>query len=98
MVEAGVAKKLDKLMWVDADGNECKEVQAFGKRKPTHTLTRPDMVVFVDEVGCNTSQVGDSHVGGQKELFQGVLYRKRQQLKMITTLPCRALLLQLENL
>ena len=98
MVEAGVAKKLDKPKWVDVDGNEGEEAQTFRKRKATHTLTRPNMVVFVDEVACNTSQVGDGHVGGQKKLFQGVLYQKRQQLQITTTLPCWALLLQLENL
>jgi hypothetical protein len=55
-------------MWVDVNGNACDEEQAFGSRKATHTLTRPDMVLFVDEVGCNTSQVGDGHVGGQKKI------------------------------
>ena len=68
MVEAGVAEKLEEPMWVDVNGNACDEEQAFGSRKATHTLTRPDMVLFVDEVGCNTSQVGDGHVGGQKKI------------------------------
>ena len=96
MVEAGVAKKLEVPIWVDQDGNACEEIQAFG-RKATHELTRPDMVVFVDEVGCNTSQVGDGHVGGQKKLFQEVLYLKRPPLPMITTSPCWVSLLQLVN-
>jgi len=67
MVEAGVAKKLEEPMWVNMEGQVCEKEEAFG-RKATHTLTRPDMVLFVDEVGCNTSQVGDGHVGGQKKI------------------------------
>ena len=68
MVDAGVAKKLEEPMWVDMEGNATDEENAFGKKKATHTLTRPDMVIFVDEVGCNTSQEGDGHVGGQKKI------------------------------
>jgi hypothetical protein len=88
MVEAGVAKKLDEPMRVDIEGNACDEAHAFGSRKATHTLTRPNMVIFVNEVGCNASQVGDGHVGGQKKMFQGVLYQKRPPLQMTTTSPC----------
>ena len=71
MVDAGVAKKLEEPMWFDMEGNTTKEENVFGKRKATHMLTRPDMVVFVDEVGCTTSQEGDGHVGGQKKIVPG---------------------------
>ncbi len=32
-------------------------------------LTRPDYVVFVDEVGSNTSQERDGALGGEKKLL-----------------------------
>ena len=66
MVEAGVTEKLEEPMRVDINGNGCDEEQASGSREATHTLTRPDLVLFVDDDGCNTSQVGDGHVSRQK--------------------------------
>ena len=63
MVEAGVAVKLDEPMWVDKEGVETTKDNSFG-RKVTHQLIHPDYVLFVDEVGCNTSQEGDGARGG----------------------------------
>jgi len=57
MEKPGVAKKLDEPMWVEKEGNQCEESKAHG-RKATHELTRPNMVIFVDEVGGDTSQEG----------------------------------------
>jgi hypothetical protein len=35
--------------------------------RETHfLLTRPDYILFVDKVGCNTLQKSDGNVGGQK--------------------------------
>jgi hypothetical protein len=67
MEKAGVAKKLEEPMWLDKEGKESNQENAHG-RKATHILTRPDMVVFVDEVGGDTSQEGDGAVGGQKRI------------------------------
>jgi hypothetical protein len=66
MEHAGVAQKLPEPMWVDENQEITEETNAFG-RKATHLLIRPDYVVFVDEVGCNTSQEGDGARGGEKK-------------------------------
>jgi hypothetical protein len=47
------AEKLLEPMWVKEKQQLTDEVNAFG-RKVTHLLMRPDNVVFVDKVGCNT--------------------------------------------
>ena len=67
MVEAGVAVKLNEPIWVDKEGNETTKENAFGQ-KATHQLIHPDYVIFVDEVGCNTSQEGDGSRGGEKKI------------------------------
>ena len=54
MVKAGVAEKLAEPMWVDDKQQLTNEENAFGQ-KATHLMLRPDYIIFVDEVGCNTS-------------------------------------------
>jgi hypothetical protein len=66
MVKAGVAEMLPEPTWVNVHGDEVCEDDSFG-RKVTYKLTHPSYIVFVDEVGSNTSMEGDGHVGG--ELF-----------------------------
>lgn len=66
METAGVAVRLAEEIWVNKDQEETTEELAFG-RKATHILTRPDYVIFVDEVGSNTSQEGDGALGGEKK-------------------------------
>jgi hypothetical protein len=58
MVKSGVAEKLSEPLWVDEKQQATKEENAFGQNS-THLLLHPEYVVFVDEVGCNTSQEGD---------------------------------------
>jgi hypothetical protein len=67
METAGVAVRLAEEIWVNKDQEETTEELAFG-RKATHILTRPDYVIFVDEVGSNTSQEGDGALGGEKKI------------------------------
>ena len=67
MVIAGVATELAEPIWVNKEQEETSEEEAFG-RKVTHLLTRPDYVVFVDEVGSNLSQEGDGAVGGERKI------------------------------
>ncbi len=67
MVKAGVTEKLVEPMWVDETQQLTNKENAFG-RKATHLLLRPDYVVFVDEVGCNTSQEGDGARGREKKI------------------------------
>jgi hypothetical protein len=37
-------------------------------QKEKHVLTHPERVLFVDEVGANTSQKQDVNIGGRKLL------------------------------
>ena len=69
MVTAGVAIKLTTPMWLDKNRCECHEVEAFG-RKATHVITHPEMCIVGDEVGGNTDQKGDGHIGGEKYLVE----------------------------
>jgi hypothetical protein len=87
MEKAGVARKLDEPIWVDKEGNETEESKAHGRRA-THVLTRPDMVIFVDDVGGDTSQEGDGAIGGQKRLFPEVLFPKKAQQRTPIISPC----------
>jgi hypothetical protein len=66
MIDAGVAKKLETPVWMNRKGERVSnESQVYGC-KVTTQLTRPDMVITMDEVGCNTSQLHDGHVGGTR--------------------------------
>ena len=67
MVDAGVAKQLNKPVWMDRMGNICNEEEAFGC-KIFYELVRPDMCLCGDEVGGNLSMKGDGHIGGKKLL------------------------------
>jgi hypothetical protein len=64
MEEAGVAVKLEAPVWRDKAGHDCTEEDAFGCNV-THDLTHHEMCVVMDEVGGNTSQKGDGHIGGE---------------------------------
>ncbi len=68
MVEAGIASKLDTPTWFDKSGNIVEEEgDAFGLQSK-YILLRPDKLLFVDEVGSNTSQAKDGNIGGEKFL------------------------------
>ena len=69
MCDAGVAEKLDSPVWMDRDGKECQPIEAFGC-KVTHRIKHPDMCIVGDEVGGNTSQKGDGHIGGTLHLCE----------------------------
>jgi hypothetical protein len=66
METAGVAVRLPDAVWVNKNQDKTTEDLAFG-RKATHLLSRPDYVIFVDEVGSNTSQEGDGALSGEKK-------------------------------
>ena len=77
MVRAGVAKKRTTPVWMNRDGKECRESDAFGC-KVTHDLIHPDWCLVGDEVGGNISMKGDGHAGGRLYLAAKgrVAYRK----------------------
>ena len=69
MVDCGVAIKWeDGEHWVNNENEPVElEKDAYG-RKTAYSLMHPEKVLFVDEVGCNTSQKSDGNIGGEKFL------------------------------
>jgi hypothetical protein len=56
MVESRIAIKMPEEIWLDKDGVVVEdEYLAFG-RKRKYVMSCPNFLVFVDEVGDNTSQ------------------------------------------
>jgi hypothetical protein len=67
LTESGLAVKYPESVWRNADGEIVDEKQAIGL-KSKYKLIHPELVVFVDEVESNTSQMKDSQVGGETYL------------------------------
>ena len=65
MEDAKVAVKLNTPVWQDLKGHKYEPEAAMGY-KVTHEITQPEMCVVMDEVGGNTSQKNDGHIGGRK--------------------------------
>jgi hypothetical protein len=65
MVGSGVAIKLDEEVHVDSLGAIVTEENGFG-RKTKYLVTKPNYILYVDEVGENTSQKKDGNVSGEK--------------------------------
>ena len=66
MEYANVAVRFDTPVLMNRDGDIVEnEEDAFGCRV-THNVTRPDMILCMDEVGSSTCQKGDGAVGGEK--------------------------------
>jgi hypothetical protein len=63
--ESKIAEYLPEPVWMDKEGNEVSEENAFGC-KVKIKYTRPDLAICCDEVGCNISQDGDGEIGGTK--------------------------------
>jgi hypothetical protein len=67
MVWAGVAEEVPEAVFQDRKGNTVLEHNPTRyDRKTKFKLTHPERVIFVDEVGENTSQKQDGHIGGRK--------------------------------
>jgi len=66
MVESKIAIKTAEENWLDKDGVVVEEEHlAFG-RKTKYQMICPNYLVFVDEVGDNTSQKDDGNIAGTK--------------------------------
>jgi len=66
MVDAQVAIELEEEVFVRMDGTITEhEGESVGK-KTKFLLTKPEYCLYVDEVGCNTSQKADGNMGRQK--------------------------------
>jgi hypothetical protein len=66
MVESGIAFKMPEEVWLDKDGVVVEEESEAMGRRTKYILNRPNYLVFVDEVGDNTSQKDDGNIGGTK--------------------------------
>jgi len=71
MVDANVAIEVEEEVLVGLDGSIVETTEESVGRKTRYLLTRPEYCLYVDEVGCNTSQKSDGNVGGQKFIVQG---------------------------
>jgi hypothetical protein len=66
MKNSGIAMELERPVWFNAQGSITQdESEAIG-RKTKYLLSHPRYLLFVDEVGDNTSQRNDGNAGGQK--------------------------------
>jgi hypothetical protein len=65
MVEAGICKLNADARYYNLNGVVVTDpANSFG-RPTKYELTNPEMLVFVDETGCNTNQQTDGQIGGQ---------------------------------
>lgn len=70
LIACGLAEKLDKPAWMDINGNIVERQEDAYGQKCTIKITHPEYCLVGDEVGSNTSQKGDGHVGGKKYVCQ----------------------------
>ena len=67
MVAGGIAVEFPNKEWLNKEGVVVLEEKDALGLQTKYNLIRPDRLLFVDEVGSNTSQTKDGNVGG--ELF-----------------------------
>ena len=67
MVSAGIAVPLPSAVCMDSHGNvvDSQSSTAFGL-PVEYSLAHPDHLLFLDEMGIDTNQKKDGHVGGEK--------------------------------
>ena len=71
MVKGGIAEELDEEVWLNKEGHTvATEEESFGM-KTKYMLKHPGKLLFVDEVGSNTSQAKYGQIGGEKLLTVG---------------------------
>jgi hypothetical protein len=63
LVSASVAIKLDKEEWFDHESNTVQTEEDLFGRKTDIQVTRPDMIIMVDECGDKTLQKQDGNEG-----------------------------------
>ena len=69
MVAARIAICLEKKVFLDAQGKEVPEKEAYGLAVDTK-LIHPNYLIFADKTGCNTSQKKDGHTAGTKSVVE----------------------------
>jgi hypothetical protein len=88
LVTAGLAVKHDEPVWRSAASNIVPEEIMFGC-KSTFELIHPEWLVFVNEVGSNTSQTKDGNIGGQTYLCtkEGLYMKCTGRYTLVSILP-----------
>jgi len=96
-LRSNVAIKLDDPVWLNKENKivQCKE-EAFGRQTPYY-ITHPEYLVFIDEVGDNTSQKNDGNAGGEKFIVDKDKHAIKNHRTKIVTLPCLGLPFQLAS-
>ena len=64
MLNANVAVELSPPVWMDREGNVVEAELSYGCQV-TIEIKHPECCLGLDELGGNTSQKGDGHIGGQ---------------------------------
>jgi hypothetical protein len=68
LVEVGLAVKHPEPVWRNKDGDVVNKEHLTVGLKSAFELIHPDWLIFVDEIGCNTSQTKDGQVCDEKFL------------------------------
>jgi hypothetical protein len=66
MVKGGIAWKLNSSVKLNKAGSIVEHTHEQFGLETKYDLLRPDKLLFVDEVGSNTSQTKDGNIGGEK--------------------------------
>ena len=68
MVLGGITHKLDVPVWLNKEGQIVEYEEEAFSLQIEFMLLHPNKLLFVDEVGSNTSQAKDGNIGGKKFL------------------------------
>ena len=82
MAKMGIAEKLDEEVWLNKSGDVVANEEGALGMKTKYILKHPNKLIFVDEVGSNTSQAKDGQKGGEKVLCIGTAARPQQRSAM----------------
>ena len=71
LLDCKIAVLFDQSVWMNKEGQSVSrdDNDRIGM-KVTIDIIRPDLCLLADEVGCNTCQKGDGHVGGKRLVCQ----------------------------
>ena len=82
MAKMGIKEKLDEEVWLNKSGDVVANEEGALGMKTKYILKHPNKLIFVDEVGSNTSQAKDGQKGGEKVLCIGTAARPQQRSAM----------------
>ena len=68
MFKGGIATKHTDKVYLSIDGEITANASSATGLPTRYMISRPDKLIFVDEVGSNTSTTKDGNVGGEKFL------------------------------